>query len=68
TVDADIDALLAGVRDLLARPDHFRALYQIDANGNFHHRTFHAPAITLFDPEARVEQALARLSVTDDVL
>jgi selenocysteine lyase/cysteine desulfurase len=68
TVDADIDALLAGVRDLLARPDHFRALYQADADGNFHHRAFHAPAITLFDPEALVEQALARLSVTDDVL
>ena len=68
TVDEDIEALLAGVRDLLARPDHFRALYQIDAKGNFHHRTFHAPAITLFDPEARLEQALARLGVTDDVL
>jgi cysteine desulfurase / selenocysteine lyase len=68
TVDEDIEALLAGLRDLLARPDHYRALYQADADGNFHHRTFHAPATTLFDPDALLEQALARLNVTADML
>ncbi len=68
TVDEDLEALLAGLRDLLARPDYYRTLYQADAEGNFDHRTFRAPASTLFDPEARLEQALARLGVTDDVL
>ncbi len=68
TVEEDLEALLAGLRDLLARPDHYRALYQADGEGNFHHRTFHAPASTLFDPESRLEQELARLGVRDDVL
>lgn len=61
TREDDIAALLAGIRDLLARPDHYRALYRMDAEGNFHHRTFHAPAESLFDPEAMLDRALARL-------
>jgi len=66
--DEDIEALLAGIRDLLARPDHYRALYEVDADGNFHHRTFNAPAKALFDPEAALDRALSRLNATDDVL
>jgi selenocysteine lyase/cysteine desulfurase len=62
TTDEDIDALLAGIRDLLARPDDYRALYVTDADGDFHHRTFHAPAQALFDPERALDRALARLS------
>jgi len=68
TSDDDIAALVAGIRDLLARPDHYRALYEPDAAGHFEHRTFKAPAKTLFDPEAELDQALSRLSVTRDVL
>ena len=59
TTDEDIEALLAGISDLLARPNHYRALYRQDAAGNFHHRTFHAPAEALFDPEAALDGALA---------
>lgn len=68
TTDADIEALLAGIRDLLVQPDHYRALYRQDADGNFHHRTFHAPAEALFDPEVALDRALARSSAVDDVL
>lgn len=68
TQDDDIIALLAGIRDLLARPDYYRALYAADADGNFHHRTFSAPAETLFDPEMALDRTLAWLSATDDVL
>ena len=67
TTDEDIEALLAGIRDLLARPDHYRALYQADTEGNFHHRTFHAPAEALFDPEAALDRALAGSCTSDDV-
>jgi selenocysteine lyase/cysteine desulfurase len=68
TGEDDIAALLAGIRDLLARPDHYRSLYAVDADGNFQHRSFRAPANTLFDPEALLDRALARLNATDDVL
>lgn len=68
TTDEDIDALLAGIRDLLARSDDYRALYFIDADSDFYHRTFHAPAETLFDPEMALDRALARLSATGGVL
>lgn len=58
---ADIAALLAGIRDLLARPAYYRAQYQPTADGNFVHRTFAAPAERLFDPEAELAQILGDL-------
>ena len=61
-------ALLTGVRELLARPDHYRALYRVDAGGHFRHRTFAAPAETLFDPEATLDRVLARLNASNDML
>ena len=64
STDEDIDALLTGVRDLLAHPDHYRAQYQADSDGNFHHRTFTVSAASLFDPEAAVERTLAQFSAT----
>lgn len=60
TTAEDIEALLAGLRDLQSRPDHYRAHYAADAEGNFHHRTFTVPAEALFDPEAVLNQALGR--------
>ena len=66
--DDDIEALLTGVRELLARPDHYRALYRSDAGGHFRHRTFAAPAETLFDPEAALDRVLARLNASNDML
>ena len=68
TIDDDIEALLAGARELLARPDHYRALYRADAGGHFQHRAFAAPAETLFDPEAALDRVLARLNASNDML
>lgn len=67
TTEADIAALLAGVRDLLAQPEAYRTLYQADAAGGFQHRTFQAPAQELFDPATQVEAELARLGKADAV-
>lgn len=68
TGEEDIAALLAGIRDLLARPDYYRAQYIADANGDFHHRDFAVAAETLFDPETLLNRTLARLSTTGDML
>ena len=66
--DDDISALLTGVRDLWTRPEHYRALYRLDAEGRFCHQSFVAPAEALFDPEKALDRMLARLDVGDDVL
>jgi selenocysteine lyase/cysteine desulfurase len=58
TTAEDIETLLTGLRDLQSRPDYYRAHYAADAEGNFHHRTFAAPAESLFDPEAALNRAL----------
>lgn len=68
TTDADGEALLAGIRDLLARPDHYRALYQSDADGNFRHRTFQIAIGEHFDPEAILAPASPARHGTDAVL
>ncbi len=52
TTAEDIEALLAGLRDLQARPDYYLTQYAMNAEGDFHHRTFIVPAEALFDPEA----------------
>jgi len=66
--DEDLAALVAGLCDLQSRPDFYRAHYRIDSEGNCHHRTFTAPALSLFDPETALDRALARLSVIPAVL
>ncbi|HPF57822.1 MAG TPA: aminotransferase class V-fold PLP-dependent enzyme [Candidatus Competibacteraceae bacterium] len=68
STDEDIDALLNGVHDLLANPAYYRTQYQGDGAGNFRHRSFTVSAKSLFDPEAMLDQALASLSVSTDVL
>ncbi len=47
----DLAALLAGLRDLIARTDYYRAQYRADADGNFQHHAFGATMESLFDPE-----------------
>jgi hypothetical protein len=68
STDEDIEALLTGVRDLLAKPDRYRTQYQVDSDGNFRHRTFDISPESLFDPEAALRQALAHLVTRPDVL
>jgi len=68
STEEDIEALLTGVRDLLANPDRYRAQYQADGDGNFRHRTFAVSPESLFDPEGALRQALAHLVTRPDVL
>ncbi len=58
TTEADLEALGAGLKDLLARPGHYRSLYRAAADGNYHHRTFAMPARALFDPLAALGRAV----------
>jgi selenocysteine lyase/cysteine desulfurase len=68
STEEDIEALLNGVRDLLTQPDHYRAQYQGDRDGNFRHHRFSVSAASLFDPETALDRALARLGIRTDVL
>ena len=67
TTEADVTALLEGIRALLTRPAYYRAQYQADTLDGFRHRTFQAPASALFDPETQLETELARLHQLDDM-
>jgi len=64
----DITALLAGIEDLLARPEYYRAQYDAGADGNFRHRQFAAPATTLFDPESVLDRVLVPPSIAAAML
>lgn len=55
---ADIDALLTGLNDLIARREYYRNLYQADSEGNYHHKTFMMPATDLFNPLQILETLL----------
>lgn len=68
TTAEDIETLLAGIRDLRAQPEYYRAQYDVDSEGNFHHRNFATTTETLFDPAAALDRALARLNATNSVL
>lgn len=64
STEEDIEALLNGIRDLLAHPDFYRAEYQADSDGNFQHRSFTVSAASLFDPETALDRALNPLGAT----
>ncbi|MCB1769269.1 MAG: aminotransferase class V-fold PLP-dependent enzyme [Candidatus Competibacteraceae bacterium] len=68
STDDDIEALLNGINDLLAHSDHYRAQYQGDCDGNFHHRAFKVSAASLFDPETTLDRVLARPGVREALL
>lgn len=51
TTEADVEALLAGLSDLLSRPSHYRSLYRSDSGGNYYHRDFLVPTTDMFDPD-----------------
>lgn len=58
TTDVDIDALIDGIKELLARRDYYRAHYQGDTGGNYRHKTFFVPGRALFDPLATLDRVL----------
>lgn len=58
TTDTDIDALIYGINDLLARRGHYLAHYRGDAGGNYRHKTFLVPTKALFDPLTTLDRVL----------
>ena len=52
TTPEDVDALLAGIRDVIARQDELRALYLPGSGGNYHHCHFAVRSKSLFNPSA----------------
>jgi selenocysteine lyase/cysteine desulfurase len=58
TTRADIDALIAAVRDLAGRREEIVALYEPVGSNGYRHRDFAPPASDLFDPERSLKHYL----------
>jgi selenocysteine lyase/cysteine desulfurase len=58
TTEADINALIVGIKDILNRRDYYQRIYEVEANGNYCHRSFSIPVKSLFDPRAILNKAL----------
>lgn len=61
TDGADIDALVMGLGDGLAKSDDYRKLYRSDSEGNYHHTRFTLPSKRLFDPASTLDEILDEL-------
>jgi selenocysteine lyase/cysteine desulfurase len=60
TTQADLEALLAGVRDLVARRDEILNLYEPVGSNGYRHTRFGPEPVDLFDPERLLENYLAK--------
>ncbi len=58
TTEADINALIVGIKDILNQREHYQRLYKIDADGSYYHRSFSIPVKSLFDPIAILNKSL----------
>jgi selenocysteine lyase/cysteine desulfurase len=58
TTQADIEALVAAVRDLAGRREEIVALYEPVGSNGYRHREFSPPANDLFDPERSLREYL----------
>ncbi len=58
TTQADLEALVAGVRDLAGRRDEILALYEPIGSNGYRHRKFRPDDQDLFDPERSLRQYL----------
>ena len=59
TTAADLDALIAGVRDLAARREEIIAAYEPIGSNGYRHKSFAPPPAAIFDPERQLEAFLA---------
>lgn len=57
----DIRRLVAGVRDVIANKDAYRALYRVNEGGDFEHVSFRCDDKNMFDPTAQVTRLLKEL-------
>jgi selenocysteine lyase/cysteine desulfurase len=60
TTRADLEALLAGVRDLVERRDEILSLYEPVGSNGYRHTRFGPAPLDLFDPERLLDNYLAQ--------
>jgi selenocysteine lyase/cysteine desulfurase len=60
TTRADLEALVAAVRDLASRREEILSLYEPIGSNGYRHKNFAPAAQDLFDPERSLEQFLAQ--------
>ena len=60
TTRADIEALLAAVRDLAGRRDEILALYEPMGSNGYRHTRFEPAPVDIFDPERSLQSFLAQ--------
>ncbi len=58
TDDADVDALLVAVRDIVANEARYRQVYQDLGGGHYQHRSYRVQPEDIFNIEARLDELL----------
>jgi len=59
TTRADLEALVVGVKDLVARREEILELYEPIGSNGYRHKNFSPPATDIFDPERMLQQFLS---------
>jgi selenocysteine lyase/cysteine desulfurase len=60
TTRADLEALVAAIRDLAGRREEILSLYEPIGSNGYRHKNFTPAAVDIFDPERSLEQFLAQ--------
>ncbi len=60
TTRADLEALVAAVRDLAGRRDEIKSLYEPIGSNGYRHTRFQPAAMDIFDPDRLLERFLAQ--------
>ena len=60
TTRADLEALVEAIRDLVARGDEIKAVYEPIGSNGYRHSQFAPVASDIFDPERNLENFLAQ--------
>lgn len=60
TTSEDLDVLKHALATIAKEPEHFRAQYDLQPDGNYAHRTAHRDGKALFDPDVELAKHLAR--------
>ncbi len=59
TTQADLEALVAAIRDLVSRRDEIKSLYEPIGSNGYRHTQFAPAAMDIFDPERMLQQFLS---------
>ena len=60
TTREDLEALVVAIKDLVARADEIKSLYEPIGSNGYRHRQFSPPEADIFDPARNLENFLAR--------